>query len=115
VVLHDENEILEVNPAAVRIMGRQSPQEMLGKDPREMAPPFQPNGESSDVVGSRFIEECMMRGSARFDWMACDPNGKEIPMEVMLTRIEWSGRQVIQAFVTDISERKTRPGRACRK
>ena len=27
-------------------------------------------------------------------------------MEVMLTRIEWSGRQIIQAFITDISERK---------
>ena len=47
VVLHDENEILEVNPAAVRIMGCQSPQELLGKHPSETSPPFQPNGESS--------------------------------------------------------------------
>ena len=33
VVLHDENGLLEVNPAAVRIMGRQSAQELLGKHP----------------------------------------------------------------------------------
>ena len=70
VVLHDENEFLEVNPAAVRIMGRQSPQELLGKHPREMAPPFQPNGESSDVLARKYIEECMAKGSARFDWLA---------------------------------------------
>src|SRR5204863_9666763 len=95
VVLHDENGLLEVNPAAVRIMGRQFPRELLGKHPREMAPPFQPNGESSDSMGRQHIEECMTKGSARFEWLACDPNGKAIPLEVVLTRIEWSGRQLI--------------------
>src|SRR5260370_30190653 len=48
----------------------------------------------------------MSKGSAGFEWMACAPNGKEIPLEVALTRIEWSGRQLIQAFITDITERK---------
>ena len=106
VVLHDENKLLEVNPAAVRIMARRSPDELVGKDPRAMAPLFQPGGERSDVMGAKYIEECMTKGSARFEWLACDPNGKEIPLEVALTRIEWSGRQVIQAFITDITERK---------
>jgi PAS domain S-box-containing protein len=106
VVLHDENELLEVNPAAVRIMRRQSAQELLGRHPSEMAPPFQSNGETSEVMGRRHVEDCMARGSARFDWMASAPNGDEIPLEVALTRIQWSGRQVIQALITDITERK---------
>ena len=106
VVLHDENGLREVNPAAVRIMRRQSPQEMLGKHPREMAPPFQPNGESSEEMARRYIEECMTSGSARFEWLARAADGQDIPLEVALTRIEWSGRQVIQAFITDITERK---------
>ncbi|HTL56695.1 MAG TPA: PAS domain S-box protein, partial [Candidatus Limnocylindrales bacterium] len=106
VVLHDENGLLEVNPAAVRIMGRKSPAEMLGKHPGDMAPAFQPNGESSATLGRKYIEECLTRGSARFEWLACAPDGKEIPLEVALTRIEWSGRQLIQAFITDITERK---------
>jgi len=106
VVLHDENKLLEVNPAAVRILRRQSAQELVGKDPRNMAPLFQPNGERSDVVGAKYIEECMFKGSARFEWMAAEPNGTPIPLEVALTRIEWSGRHVIQAFITDITERK---------
>jgi PAS domain S-box-containing protein len=105
VVLLDENEILEVNSAAVRIMGRQFPHEILGKH-QLMAPPSQPNGESSDVMARRHIEECMTVGSARFEWLACAPNGRDIPLEITLTRIEWSGRQIIQAFVTDITERK---------
>ena len=105
VVLHDENRLLEVNPAAVRILGCQSAQELLGKHPSEMSPPFQPNGESSEVMSRRYIEECITKGSARFDWLARTATGKDISLEIALTRIEWSGRQVIQAFITDISER----------
>jgi PAS domain S-box-containing protein len=106
VVLHDENGLREVNPAAVRIMGRQFEHELLGKYPAEMAPPFQPNGETSEVMARKYIDECMTKGSARFEWLACAPDGREIPLEVALTRIEWSGRQMIQAFITDITERK---------
>lgn len=106
VILQDENGFLEVNPAAVRIMRRQDPKELLGNHPRDMSPPFQPNGESSDVMARKYIEECMARGSVRFDWLARAADGQDVPLEVALTRIEWSGRQVIQAFITDITERK---------
>ena len=106
VVLHDENELLEVNPAAVRIMRRRSAAELLGLHPSDMAPPVQPSGEISATLGRRHIEECLTRGGARFDWMASAPNGEAIPLEVTLTRITWSGRQVIQALITDITERQ---------
>ena len=106
VVLHDEQQLLEVNPAAVRILGRRFPHELLGKHPGSFSPPLQPNGENSLEMARKYIDECITRGSARFDWLACDPNGKEISLEVCLTRIEWSGRHVIQAFITDITERK---------
>jgi PAS domain S-box-containing protein len=106
VVLHDENQILEVNPAAVRILGRQFAHEIIGRHPGEFSPPTQPGGENTDSLARKYIEECLATGSARFEWLASDPQGRGIPMEVYLTRIEWSGRQVIQAFITDISERK---------
>jgi PAS domain S-box-containing protein len=106
VVLYDGNEILEVNTAAVRILRRKSPRELIGKNPHAFAAPFQPNGESSDTIARKYVQDCMTSGSARFEFMACDPNGNEIPLEVALTCIEWSGRQIIQAYITDITERK---------
>src|SRR5438093_1130217 len=106
VVLHDENQVLEVNPSAVRILGRRFPNEVLGKHPGEFSPASQPNGESSAAMARKHIAECMTTGSARFDWLACDPGGREISLEVCLTRIGWSRRQIIQAFITDITERK---------
>ena len=106
VVLHDENQIIEVNPAAVRIMGCNCAQELLGRHPSETSPPFQPNGESSGLLSRKYIQECLDKGSSRFDWVSRTPQGAEKPLEVTLTRIQWSGRQVIQAFITDITERK---------
>jgi PAS domain S-box-containing protein len=106
VVLQDENQVLEVNPAAVRIMRRRSPKELVGRHPRDLAPRLQPNGETSDAAARRYIGECMSCGSARFEWVASAPDGEDIPLEVALTRIQWSERHVIQAFITDITERK---------
>ena len=40
VVLHDENQILEVNPAAVRIMGCQSPAGTIGQTSERYFAPF---------------------------------------------------------------------------
>jgi PAS domain S-box-containing protein len=105
VVLHDENQLLEVNSAAVRLFGCETAKELLGKHPGALAPQLQPNGESSATLAAKHIAECMNTGGVRFEWLARAPSGKEIPMEVALTRIEWSGRQVIQAYITDITER----------
>jgi len=106
VILQDENKFLEVNPAAVRIMRCQSAAELLGKFPTDTSPPFQPNGERSAVLASKYVQECVTQGSARFEWVCLSPDGQEIPLDVALTRIQWSGRQVIQATMTDITERK---------
>ncbi|MEO8429370.1 MAG: PAS domain-containing sensor histidine kinase, partial [Verrucomicrobiota bacterium] len=105
VVLHDENQLLEVNSAAVNLFGCKGPEELLGKHPGALAPQLQPNGEPSATLAKKHIAECMTTGGVRFEWLALAPSGKEIPMEVALTRIQWSGRQVIQAFITDITER----------
>ena len=106
VMLHDEHQYLEVNPAAVRILGYSCQEELLGKNPGDTSPPLQPNGESSESMAAKYIAECMSRGSARFEWLARTAQGHDIPLEVALTRIQWRGRQTIQAFVSDISERK---------
>jgi PAS domain S-box-containing protein len=106
ITLHDENQILEANPAAVRILGCQHQHELLGRHPSDTSPPFQPDGESSAALARKYIQECMTQGSARFEWMSRTPQGKDVPLEIALNRIEWSGRQIIQAFITDITERR---------
>jgi PAS domain S-box-containing protein len=106
VLLHDEHQYLEVNPAAAHILGYDDPEDLVGCHPRDTSPPFQPNGGRSDELAAKHIRECLTQGSARFEWVARSANGRDIPLEVILTRIEWCGRQIIQAFINDITERK---------
>lgn len=106
IMLHDEHRYLEANPAIARILGYDSPEELLGLPPTAPSPPVQPNGEDSVVLVGRYIQECLQRGHVRFEWLARRKNGETIPIEAILTRIQWGGKQIIQAAVNDISERK---------
>jgi PAS domain S-box-containing protein len=106
VMIHDEKEFLEVNAAAVRILGYNNEKDILGKHPRQLAPPTQPNGDDSASAAGRHIAECMEKGAARFEWVSNAANGKLVPLEVILTRIEVGGKPIIQAVVNDIAERK---------
>lgn len=107
VMLHDEHQYLEVNPAIVRMLGYDSPDELIGLSPSLTSPPLQPNGESSAVLAEKYIQECLQKGHVRFEWVARRKNGGDIPLEVILTRVQWGGKQIIQAAVNDISERKS--------
>lgn len=106
VMIHDEEKFLEVNSATLRILGFNDAKEVLGKHPKDTAPPFQPGGESSDSASRRYIARCMKEGSARFEWMSLNAHGELTPLEVILTRVELNGRPVMQAVINDISERK---------
>ncbi len=106
VLLQDETQYVEVNPAALRMFGYERAEQMLGKNPVDTSPPVQPNGQRTDVLARHYIEECITRGSTRFDWLARRANGEDLPLEVILTRVEVRGRKIIQAVVSDISERK---------
>jgi PAS domain S-box-containing protein len=106
VMLHDEEKFIEVNPATVRLLGFNSADEIIGHHPVEFAAPIQPGGLPPEILARRYIEQCMTTGTARFDWICRNPQGREIPLEVILTRIQWSGRQIIQAVINDITHRK---------
>ncbi|MEJ0088843.1 MAG: PAS domain S-box protein [Limisphaerales bacterium] len=106
IMLHDEFQYLEVNPAVVQMLGYDSASELIGLSPAITSPPIQANGESSTSLAPKYIHECLTKGHVRFEWVARRKNGEDIPVEVILTRIQWGGKQIIQAAVNDISQRK---------
>jgi PAS domain S-box-containing protein len=106
VMLHDEHQYLQVNSAAARILGYESPSQLIGRHPRDTSPPVQPGGHDTGALARQHIQKCLTEGSARFEWVARHAAGHDVPLEVILTRVEWSGRQIIQASINDITERK---------
>ncbi|WP_367870644.1 PAS domain S-box protein [Luteolibacter sp. Populi] len=105
VMLHENQLFSAVNPAAAKIFGRE-PEELVGMHPSDFAPEFQPDGESSVVAGQKYLEDALEHGTTRFEWAQLHRDGHEVMMEVTLTCIERGRNGLIQAVVTDISERK---------
>lgn len=106
VMLHDENaKFAEVNPAAAALFGIPK-DDFVGRHPAEFAAEFQPNGERSEVVAKREIERCLAEGAARFEWTHLHADGREVALDVVLSRIPNGDKNLMQAVVTDISERK---------
>jgi len=54
----------------------------------------------------RKIHAAVAQGPQIFEWVFCDPEGKEFPVEVNLKHIEINGRPRILALVRDITKRK---------
>lgn len=106
VMLHDEHQYLEVNPAVVRMLGYDSAEELIGLHPGLTSPLKQPSGEDTATLAQKYIQECLTKGHVRFDWIARKKTGEDFPVEVILTRIRWGGKEIIQAAVNDISQRK---------
>lgn len=105
VMLHENELFSDVNPAAARIFGR-SPEEIIGSHPSEFATEYQPDGEHSSTAARRHLKECLEKGTTSFEWSQRHANGHDVLMEVVLTRIPDGENDLIQAAVTDISERK---------
>jgi PAS domain S-box-containing protein len=106
VIVHDEHTVLDCNPATLRIFGYSSRDQFVGKHPAELSAPVQPNGEDSMAAAQRHIAEALAKGSHQFEWLSKRGDGTPVPVEIVLTPMQFNGRNVIQAVVQDITERK---------
>ncbi len=106
VIILDEHQFWEVNPAILRMFGYRNAADFTGKNLAFISPPRQPGGEPSAPLVRRYLAECLQNGSARFDWLGRRADGTDFPVEVILTRIQMGERQLMQAVVNDIRERK---------
>ena len=94
------------NPAALSMFGVWDEEDFKDKDPWQLSPLRQPDGQLSEEKAKALIETAMREGSCLFDWTHCRINGEEFPASVLLTRMELDGQAMLQATVRDESEKK---------
>ena len=94
------------NPAAIALFGASDEQEFVAAAPWMLSPEYQPDGELSSVKAPRMIAAAMERGSQFFEWTHKKFSGEEFFATVTLTRMVYRGQPLLQATVSDITERK---------
>ena len=106
VMLLDEKGFFDCNEAAIRIFGCKDKAEFCSKHPADLSPANQPCGTDSLVLANEKIAVAMNAGSSHFEWLHKRVDGVEFPADVLLSAMELDGKQVLQAVVRDITERK---------
>lgn len=105
-LIYDSNGIIDCNEATIRLLGLKSKKEILQKKPAEFSPEEQPNGEKSIFLAEEMDAEVMEKGSNRFEWVFEKSNGEIFPVEISLTKVNISHKQVVLGVWYDLTERK---------
>src|SRR5262245_7347767 len=97
---------VDCNQAAVEMMRATSKEQLLLVHPADLSPEFQPDGRSSREKTPEVINLALGQGSHRFEWRARRMDGKEFPLEVLLTPVQTGEHPLMATVCRDITGRK---------
>ncbi len=107
VMILNEHGFLDCNDATVAMFGCVDKQQFCGKRPSDLAPPEQPDGQSSLLAAQAHIRTAMTTGRDHFEYLHCRAdNGVVFAAEVLLSALELDGERVMMASVRNIDDRK---------
>jgi diguanylate cyclase (GGDEF)-like protein/PAS domain S-box-containing protein len=107
IVLVRGREIVDVNPAALRLFHCAGKHEMVGRTLLEFSPAEQAPGESSALRDGAFAAHAFHHGSERYEWQYQTRRGDPFWAEVLLTSVAVDHEQLSYAVIRDISLRKS--------
>ncbi len=114
-LLIDGDAFVDCNASALRMLGCRSKEEVFWHRASDLSPEKQPDGQASCEKEKALLAKAFEEGSARFEWIHRRiDDGREFPVEVMLTAIPQYGKWILHVGWRDISER-TRAEEALRQ
>lgn len=106
IMLLDQNTFFDCNKATLDLFGFSSKEQFILRTPSDLSPPTQPDGEDSLTAALKQIEKAYRDGTNFFEWLHARQDGTPFYAEVLLSRMEYQGKMVLQATVRDITKRK---------
>ncbi|MBN2466893.1 MAG: PhnD/SsuA/transferrin family substrate-binding protein [Deltaproteobacteria bacterium] len=97
---------LDCNTAALKIFGYPAKNEFLTRSVVDLSPHNQADGKESRAAASEYMHKALREGSAFFEWIHKKKDGTLFPTEVMLNKVDFSGKEILQALIRDVSKRK---------
>ncbi|MBD8529512.1 PAS domain-containing protein [Massilia sp. CFBP 13647] len=96
---------VSANPAAARMFGCASVEEVLMLSPANASPEFQPNGRRSQEMATELMRRALDEGDVRFEWVHQRRDGTNFHADIRLSRVDVGGRGMMQTTIRDITER----------
>jgi PAS domain S-box-containing protein len=106
IMLLDEKGFLDCNNATLQMFGFLKKEDFIKVHLADVSPPYQPDGTDSLTAANKKVADTFRKGINFFEWVHRRKNGEDFPAEVLLTALQLKGKQVLQATLRDITERK---------
>jgi diguanylate cyclase (GGDEF)-like protein/PAS domain S-box-containing protein len=107
IVLVRGRDIIDVNPAALRLFRCAGKGEMVGRSLLDFSPPAQPSGEASMLRDADIAAQAYNDGNQRYEWQYHTAGGEPFWAEVVLTSVAIDHEHLAYAVIRDISQRKS--------
>ncbi len=99
----DTTGIVECNVQALRVLGRVDKSRILNREPASLSPELQRDGAPSDGRAAQLYRR--PDRTVKFDWVHVSFDGTELPVEVVISPIDFEGRRLWLVTWHDIGER----------
>lgn len=96
----------DCNEAAIRLLGYREKADLFQLKPIDISPEYQPDGRLTSEKAMEMHALARQRGHHRFEWLHRSPDGRLIPVEILLTSIETEGNAQLAAVWHDLSANK---------
>lgn len=107
IFLFTEDGVIDCNDAALKLLGMTAKTQILGQNPADFSPEFQPNGQKSIDSVNEKLEELTNREFYNFEFVHKRyDTGENFPCDILLNTIELGGKKVVQSVIRDITARK---------
>lgn len=93
---------VDCNQAALDLLGM-SREQLLAASTFSLSPEQQPDGRLSREKAGEMITRCLSKGSLRFDWLYCRPDGTPFPVEITMTVYQEQGKIFLHSVWRDLS------------
>ncbi len=97
---------IDANQAAADLVGCGRRERLLNTRPTDWSPERQADGRVSSLAALELTAEAERRGGHRFEWLVRRDDGKELPVEVVVTPIQIGGRPIHVLVIREVTERK---------
>lgn len=106
ILLIEDGRFTDCNEGILRILHMDSKEKLLNIHPSQLSPKYQPDGQASFEKANEMMQIALKQGYNRFEWRHIRSDGEEFWAEIVLTRINLNGKDLIHVVWRDIEERK---------
>ncbi|WP_455755804.1 ATP-binding protein [Sulfurimonas sp.] len=106
IVIVEDGRFKSCNNSVSEMFGFETKDDLLNTDLSLMSPKYQPDGQLSLVKMAKMIKLSSQDGVNSFEWLHTTIDGNEFWCEIVLTKINLDGKNLIHGSWRDISQRK---------